>query len=76
MGGGADKRLVVRKRQELGEEGRNLESKRGRRGDGDRRGERRDGERRGGDGRERAGGRWKDCAGEEEVCQELGREKR
>ena len=27
-----------------------------------------------GDGRERAGGRWKDCAGEEEVCEELGGE--
>ena len=27
-------------------------------------------------GRERAGGIWKDCAGEKEVCQELGREKK
>ena len=68
MGGGADKRLVVRKREELGEEGRNLESKRGR---GDRR--RKGGTGRGGREEEEEGGRWE---GEGRREMELGKEAR
>ena len=56
----------MRKREELGKEGRNLEHKR-------RRERRQKGRRRVGEGRERAEGRWKDSAGEKEVCEELGR---